>query len=123
MSNSLMSNVKIKKQKLLDAVTKNLEQHKSYVAEATQDRRNALLTYLAEELLLMTNSSDFQPEHLKHFPAPTDNSAEYEKAIAMIGMTEDEVIELDERQFDKLVMDNWGFKLDLMATRSFYGKS
>lgn len=122
MSNSLMSNVKIKKQKLLDAVMENLDQHKSYVAEATQDRRNALLEYLTEELLLMTNSPDFQPEHLKNFPAPMDNSAEYEKAICMIEMTEDEVIELDERQFDKLVMDNWGFKLDLMATRSFYGK-
>lgn len=117
-----MSNVKIKKQKLLDTVKTNLEQHKSYVAEATQDRRDALLQYLTEELLLMTNSPDFQPDSLKHFPAPMDNSSEYEKAICMIEMTEDEIIELDERQFDKLVMDNWGFKHDLMATRSFYGK-
>ena len=40
----------------------------------------------------------------------------------MVEMTQDDVIELNEDQFDKLVMDNWSWKEQLQLTSSMYGK-
>lgn len=117
-----MNGVKLTKEELLSNVTQNLDKHKIDVAEALKLRRETIAKSFEKQLKEMEFDVDFQPKEHLSFPMPKDHSEDYEKAIRMIEMTTDEVIELTESQFDKLVMDNWGWKSDLIATSSVYGK-
>ena len=119
----LMNGVKIKKYELLEALRENLEAHKDDVAEALELRREEMLSYFEEQIVKLNRDNEYQPKEVIKFPVPEDNSKEYEKVIRMVEMTQDDVIELDEDQFDKLVMDNWNFKQALLETSAFYGKA
>jgi len=119
---SLINGVKLTKDELLHNVRENLDKHKVDVAEALSLRRGTIAKTFANLLEEMEFDVDFQPKEHLSFPMPKDHSEDYKKAIRMIEMTTDEVIELTESQFDKLVMDNWGWKSDLIATSSVYGK-
>lgn len=119
---NLMNAVKLNKADLHSKVIENLETHKADVDEALKLRREAISKAFNKQLKEMEFDIEFQPKDHFSFPMPKDHSSDYEKAIRMIEMTTDEVIELNESQFDKLVMDNWGWKSDLIATSSVYGK-
>ena len=119
---NLMNCVKLTKGELLENVKANLDKHNVDVAEALSLRRETIAKSFEKQLKEMEFDVDFQPKEHLSFPMPKDHSEDYKKAIRMIEMTTDEVIELTESQFDKLVMDNWGWKSDLIATSSFYGK-
>lgn len=119
---NLMNGVKLTKGELLENVKANLDKHNADVAEALSLRRETIAKSFEKQLKEMEFDVDFQPKENLLFPMPKDHSEDYKKAIRMIEMTTDEVIELTESQFDKLVMDNWGWKSDLIATSSVYGK-
>lgn len=120
---SLIDNVRIKKEDLLSALKSNLEKHKSDVAEALELRRTQIKKRFDDEIFKLLDDPKYQSEQHINFPLPQDNSSEYERAIRMVEMTQDEIIELDEGQFDKLVMDNWYWKNDLITTSALYGKA
>lgn len=117
-----MNSVKLTKEELLSNVTANLDKHKIDVSDALKLRRETIERSFKKQLKVMEFDVGFQPKEHLSFPMPKDHSEDYKKAIRMIEMTTDEVIELTESQFDKLVMDNWGWKSDLIATSSIYGK-
>jgi len=119
---NLMNGVKLTKGELLENVKANLDKHNVDVAEALSLRRETIAKSFEKQLKEIEFDVDFQPKEHLSFPMPKDHSEDYKKAIRMIEMTTDEVIELTESQFDKLVMDNWGWKSDLIATSSVYGK-
>lgn len=119
---NLMNSVKLTKEELLSNVIANLDKHKIDVSDALELRRETIAKSFKQQLKEMEFDVDFQPKEHLSFPMPKDHSEDYKKAIRMIEMTTDEVIELSESQFDKLVMDNWGWKSDLIATSSVYGK-
>ncbi len=119
---NLMNGVKLTKGELLENVKANLDKHNADVAEALSLRRETIAKSFEKQLKEMEFDVDFQPKEHLSFPMPKDHSEDYKKAIRMIEMTTDEVIELTESQFDKLVMDNWGWKSDLIAASSVYGK-
>ncbi len=119
---NLMNSVKLTKEELLSNVIANLDKHKIDVSDALKLRRETIAKSFKKQLEEMEWDVDFQPKEHLSFPMPKDHSEDYKKAIRMIEMTTDEVIELSESQFDKLVMDNWGWKSDLIATSSVYGK-
>lgn len=119
----LLNDTKIKKEELLIAVRSNLEQHKKDVQEALELRRSEMLDYYKMKIHHIENDPSYQPKENENFPMPQDNSSDYEKAICMLEMTQDKIIELNEDQFDKLVMDNWHWKNVLKATSAMYGKS
>lgn len=119
---NLMNSVKLTKEELLSNVIANLDKHKIDVSDALKLRRETIAKSFKQQLEEMEWDVDFQPKEHLSFPMPKDHSEDYKKAIRMIEMTTDEVIELSESQFDKLVMDNWGWKSDLIATSSVYGK-
>lgn len=119
----LMNGVKIKRDELLGVLRTNLSKHKEDVKEALELRRVEMRAFFDNEIQKLDNNSAYQPKQTHSFPIPEDMSSEYEKVIRMVEMTEDEVIPLSEDQFDKLVMDNWSWKDNLVATSALYGKS
>lgn len=119
---NLMNNVKVKKGELLGALETNLEKHQADVSEALAARREEMAEYFKGAIVRLETNQEYQPRELIKFPMPKDNSDDYKRAICMVRMTVDEVIELTEDQFDKLVMDNWHWKQELLNTTSLYGK-
>lgn len=119
---NLMNNVKVRKDELLSCLYNNLDKHQSDVEDAKRLRIDKIERFFNEQLEQIKADRNYQPKENIRFPMPQDNSSEYKKAIKMVEMNQDEIIELSETQFDKLVMDNWGWKEDLIATSSLYGK-
>ena len=119
----LMNGVKIKSSELLFILENNLSHHKDDIQEAIELRRNEIILYFKQKLEVMESDESYSPKESINFPLPKDSSSDYEKAIRMVQLTQDEIIELNEDQFDKLVMDNWEWKQSLVATSAFYGKA
>ena len=119
----LMNNVKVKKSELLDILMENSIKHTNDVREALELRREEMNDYFTHQLSALQGESQYDPKENINFPMPVNSIADYKKAVKMVEMTQDEIIELSEDQFDKLVMDNWGWKGQLATTSAFYGKA
>ena len=119
---NLMNDVKVKKTELLETLHQNLGAHSTAVKGALAARQIDVLEYLEQTVEKLQQDSNYQPRESISFPIPKDNSDDYRRAIRMVEMTVDTIIELTEAQFDKLVMDNWNWKQDLIRTTSMYGK-
>jgi len=119
---NLMSSVKVKRDDLLVTLYQNLGAHSTAVKEALEARRAEMLEYFQFGIERLERDDKYQPKATITFPIPKDNSSDYKRAIRMVEMTVEEVIELTEAQFDKLVMDNWNWKQELINTTSLYGK-
>lgn len=52
---------------------------------------------------------------------PQCHLEEYDRALAMLGMSVDETITLQVHEFQQLVMDEWCWKQDFMRTSATYG--
>lgn len=118
----LMNGVRIKRDELLGVLKANLTKHKEDVSEANELRDAEVLEYFSSEVTKMTGDEHYAVKESFSFRKPVDSSKDYEKAIRMASMTQDDIIELSESQFDKLVMDNWQWKETLISTSSLYGK-
>jgi len=90
----LMNGVNIKKDELLSTVRENLEKHKHDVKDALELRRKEVFEYFSTQLVLLNTKKTHQPKENIKFPIPQDNSAEYEKVIRMIEMTQEDIIPL-----------------------------
>lgn len=118
----LLDIVKIRREALLSALKKNLEKHKADVAEATKLRHENAMIFFTDQIEAMAIDCNHKLDTVIRFPNPVDSSEDYLRAIRMVEMTEDMIIELDENQFDRLVMDNWSWKKVLIDTSAVYGK-
>ncbi len=120
--NNLLDKVKVLKDELLGIMKKNREQHAIDVKELMLSRHNEVKAYFSQMLEKMQSDPEFQPSESINFPVPVDNTASYDRAIKMVEMSIDQEVELTEHQFDKLVMDNWEWKHELLRTSQFFGK-
>ena len=118
--NGIMPSVKIKKEDLLKELNNNLETHLKEVEEALENRRVQLRRVFKIVIDDIDNKPDFQPINSYNYPKPDDHRDAYTKAIKMVEMSQDDVIELDDSQFDRLVMDNWEWKDNLKHTMGLY---
>jgi hypothetical protein len=55
-------------------------------------------------------------------PEPVDHTSDYDRVIAMLNMSVDSEIELDEDQFECFVLDQWGWSAKAMHTNMSYVK-
>lgn len=120
---ALIDGVKLKKHELLEVLKRNSEKHLDDIAEALTLRRDEMHEYFTNQINKMDRDDEYEPKENINFPKPVDSSDDYSKAIRMVEMTQDDIIELNENQFDKLVMDNWDWKQSLITTSAIYGKA
>jgi len=117
-----LTTVKIKKEDLLQVLQENRANHATWLAEVAIERKREMLDLLDNHVSRLESDDNFQGLEKYSFPMPQNNDDAYEKAIRMVELTQDKVIELHEHQFDCLVMDNWSWKGDFLRTSSIYGK-
>lgn len=105
-----MQTVKIKRNELYNAVTKNLTQHKKDLHLAKKERRQKIVDRMNIEIAKILEDGDYQPPTNVSIVQVPDHSGDYQRVIRMVDMSVEDVIELTAREFDQYIMDNWNWK-------------
>lgn len=116
-----MRNVKLNKNELLDIVRKNKDKHVAEYKESVQDYCDAALKIAQANLKLAKTGEMSKIGEMQDMPRePTTYETSYTRAVRMLELSVDEVIELDETTFNQLVLDEWSWKSSFTQTSTFY---
>lgn len=116
-----MKSVKLKKKELLKIVRENREKHIGQYAESVEDYKTAAVKLAKEHVELAKTGELNKIAKIKAMPsAPASYEKEYDRAIRMLELSVDDVIELEEDVFNQLVLDEWAWKHQFVASASLY---
>lgn len=113
-----MKAVNVNKTKLLELVRKNRDQHRAQYEKAFAGYRKECYEVLEANLkALQTDKA-----HIVRFreQPPEDHTDDYDRAIQMLEMSVDDVIELHASEFSNFVQDDWEWKERWSASNSSY---
>lgn len=102
-----MHEVRIQKHILKKILADNREIHKKDYDSAMADWQKAAGEALRKALIEVEDGTWKGAVHVQR---PPDHTSDYDRALRMLDLSVDDVIELDERQFDQLVRDEWDWK-------------
>lgn len=112
-----MDKVKVSKTELLGKVRQNRDQH----AELFKAAQKGFMARATEELQDMLKAAEKGDVRLYvGLTPPSDHSVEYDRAIRMLEMSQDDVIEIDSTSFAQLVMNEWQWFHQATAINSTY---
>lgn len=123
-----MNSIKMNRLELLEIVRKNKTIHEQQFEEAKNDYVVAM-NKIAEENVKIArfnakSIAKYVNAKLKSMVSwiapPTSYSAEYGRAIRMLELSVEDVIEVEEDIFNQLVLDEWGWKKQFIATSTMY---
>ena len=115
-----MHSIKINREELLRIVKENKETHITAYAEAVEDYKAAVLKITTANLKV-AKTGDLEQFKFRTIPsAPTNYADNYTKAIRMLELSVEDVIEIDEHIFNQLVLDEWGWKQQFTVAASSY---
>lgn len=116
-----MHQVKIDRKELLNIVQANREKHISDFNEAMKDYKQAVLK-TAESNLKLAQTSDLEKiNKIKNSPqCPTSYENNYSRAIRMLELSVETVIELSNDVFNQLVLDEWSWKNSFTTMSASY---
>lgn len=116
-----MRSVKMNKDELLKIVRENKIKHVKEYEEAVGDYK-ALVYKIASDNLVLARSEDLEKFKLiRHVPSkPVSYETDYNRAIRMLELSIDTVIELEDDVFNQLVLDEWAWKQSFTTTNAVY---
>jgi hypothetical protein len=116
-----MRDVKINKAELLNIVRANKEKHVKEFNEAVEDYKKAAVKISIENLKLAETTELDQIARIRNLPSkPVSYEDSYTRAIRMLELSVDEVIEIEEHIFNQLVLDEWQWKQNFAVTSALY---
>ena len=116
-----MNAVKINRIELLNIVRANKETHIKDAKEAVEDYKKAVLKLTKENLELAETGDLVSIAKFRGMPTkPMSYETAYTRAIRMLELSVDEVIEVVEDVFNQLVLDEWSWKNSFTASNSLY---
>lgn len=121
----MIESVKMNTSELLSIVRKNREKHFAEYNEAVADYVVACNTIAKQNMktVRQMNSDNYSviAPKVKHLPpSPKSYIEDYDKAIRMLELSVDEVIEIQDHSFSTLVLDNWSWKQAFVASNNTY---
>ena len=116
-----MRSVKLDRAELLNIVLQNKEKHTAEYLEAVADYKLAVVK-LAKANLKLANTGDLvKISNMQAVPAaPVSYEDSYSRAIRMLELSVEDVIELQEDVFNQLVLDEWTWKRSFTAMGATY---
>lgn len=116
-----MRSVKVSRSELLEIVRKNKEKHIADFNESVEDFKAAAIK-IAEQNLQLAQSGDVEKiAKFKSLPTkPTSHEDSYTRAIRMLELSVEDVIEVEEDIFNQLVLDEWGWKQNFAVASALY---
>ena len=123
--NNIMKNVKINKDELLQIVRDNKEKHiKDYNESVDDYTRLAYKIAMDNITIIETKDLEKIKNKVKPIPAtPVSYEDSYTRAIRMLELSVEDIIEVDAHTFNQLVLDEWQWKQQFTTTSSFYKSS
>ena len=113
-----MNSIKVKKSELLDVLKKNRGNHRIIFLEASEGYRAAAIEEL--DKMLADAKAGRKIRRSLTLVEPQDQTRDYDRAIRMLEMSTDDVIELEEHDFAQYVLDDWSWKRQFLLSNSTY---
>jgi hypothetical protein len=118
---NVMNSVKMNRKELLKIVKDNQKKHVAQYEESVADYKVAVVK-LAKANLKLANTGDLvEIRKMKNrIDAPQSYEDNYTRAIRMLELSVEDVIEIEEHIFNQLVLDEWGWKQQFTAMSAMY---
>ncbi|MCP5058990.1 MAG: hypothetical protein GY937_19985 [bacterium] len=113
-----MKTVKVEKIGLKRALEQNLRKHRSDFEDALEGYKKRAVELLEEHIERIRNGK--VEEVYVQLPRPVDHTPEYKRALAMVGASVDDQIELSKDEFAQLWLDDWSWKREFLETSRMY---
>ena len=118
--------VRVKRTKALETIKENAAKHKADFEEAVEGYKVKLVEHF-ERCIVATQSTIGTKEVLPTFKrmpeAPLSHLEEYEKHISMLEWATSENIDMNQQEFEQLIMDKWHWKEKFAHTNAFYASA
>lgn len=116
-----MHAIKMKRLELLEIVRANKEKHIAEFTESVEDYKKLVLQ-IAQGNLKLAKTEDLDAfKKMKPTPsAPVSYEDSYKRAIRMLELSVEEIIEVEEDVFNQLVLDEWSWKRSFTASTMSY---
>jgi len=118
---NVMNAVKLNRLELLEIVKQNRVKHVAEFTEAIEDYKDLVMQIATANVKLAKTSNLEEFKKMKaQPPAPVSYEDSYKRAIRMLELSVDEVIEVEEDVFNQLVLDEWSWKRSFTAATMSY---
>lgn len=118
-----MNTIRIKKTELVGIIEQNKREHREIFLQAQNKYRERVIAELDSRLERARAGKNPALRELTMIIEPQDHTGEYERALKMLGLSVDDVIELDEQRFRCLVQDEWEWSRQWAMSNSGYVSS
>lgn len=116
-----MNAIKMNRLELLEIVKANKLKHMAEFEESVIDYKNLVLQIAAANHKLAKTADLAEFKKIKQHPsAPTSYEVSYSRAIRMLELSVEDVIEIEEHIFNQLVLDEWDWKRGFVAASAMY---
>lgn len=116
-----MNSVNIDRARLEEIVRENLVKHMVQYEEAVVDYKALVLKITQHNLKVAKTGDMVEFKNFKSLPsAPVSYKDSYNRAIRMIELSVDTIIELEEHIFNQLVLDEWDWKHQFVGATMSY---
>ena len=120
-SRNVMNAIKMNRLELLTLVQANKIKHIADFNESVEDYKALVLQFSTANLKLAKTANLDEFKKIKSLPSsPTSYEVSYNRAIRMLELSVDEIIEVEEDVFNQLVLDEWSWKRSFMVANSTY---
>jgi len=116
-----MNAIKMNRLQLLGLVQENKTKHVAEFLEAVEDYKKLVLEITQGNAKLAKTGDLAQFKKMKGVPtAPNSYEKDYSRAIRMLELSVEEIIEVEEDVFNQLVLDEWHWKHSFSVTNTMY---
>lgn len=117
---NVMNSVKMNRKELLKIVKDNAKKHVVEFKESVEDYKLAVVK-IASANLKAAKTADLEKFKFRAMPnPPTSYEDNYNRAIRMLELSVEDVIDIEEHIFNQLVLDEWGWKQQFTAMSAMY---
>lgn len=118
MAAETMDRVRVRTGDLLAKLRANFERHKAELAAAQREYLKAARTEVERKLTALEAGQVVDLGFT--LSPPDDHTQDYERAIAMLDMSQDEMVTVTAQQFAAYVQDMWSWKQAFFTTNASY---
>lgn len=118
---NVMNAIKMNRLELLKIVQENKIKHIAEFNEAVEDYKKQVLLIAGANFKLAKTADLGKFKNIKAHPsAPVSYEDSYKRAIRMLELSVEEIIEVEEDVFNQLVLDEWSWKRGFVASTMSY---
>jgi hypothetical protein len=113
-----MNAIKVQKSELLTRLKANRANHSAQFEKASEGYRKKVIDVLENRLADARKGK--LPHLIFNMPLPVDQTKAYDRAIGMLELSVEDIIELEEHDYQQYVLDEWNWSAAAAATNTSY---